>query len=778
MRKAPLVPSVISHYKILSKLGEGGMGVVYKAHDTKLDRFVALKFLPASIVTDQDEIARFEREAKAISALNHPCIATIYDIDEADGKKFLVLEYISGGTLKSQLNKRKTVDQEWSISEVIDYGIQMADGLAHAHRHGIVHRDIKSDNVMMTDEGKVKITDFGLAKLRGTIHVTRTGSTVGTLAYIAPEQLRGEEIDNRADLFSFGVVMYEMAALRLPFRGEHEAALTYSIANEDPASVRTLRKEMPSELDRIIMKCLQKDRMSRYQNAEEIAADLRGLQQKTVNPERPGSGIRRTRLSWIVVAAITVLGAVGIFLFLPTNRFPEANSKTIAVLPFANMNGNPEEEFFSDGITEDILTQLSKIADLSVISRTSVMQYKATKKNIHEIGRELNAGVILEGSVRRAGDQVRIVAQLIDVKSDKHLWADTYDREYKQVFAIQSEIAQKIASSLQAKLSMAEKERLSNPSTTNVEAYNDYLQGRYFVDLRTKEDLEKAVGCFERAMKIDPNYARAWAGLAAAHCVQANNGYVQLEDGYAKARKEIEKALELDPNLAEAHAIIGSIKNLYDWDWPGAEASLKRALDLDPGNTSAMLALAALTADLGRFDEAITLYRKAITLDPLRTGAYIELSTITYCVGRLEEAEEAASKGLLLNPHYPSAHEWLGEIYLVQSKLEEALAEMQRETDGAYRFEGLALVYHAMRKIKEADSALTELINRYQDVGAYQIAEVFSYRGESDKAFEWLDRAYRQRDGGVAFLKIDPLLVDIRKDPRYMKLMKKMKLPL
>jgi TolB-like protein/lipopolysaccharide biosynthesis regulator YciM len=631
---------------------------------------------------------------------------------------------------------------------------------------------------MMTDEGKVKITDFGLAKLRGTKHVTRTGSTVGTLAYIAPEQLRGEEIDNRADLFSFGVVMYEMAALRLPFRGEHEAALTYSIANEDPASVRTLRKDLPPELDRIIMKCLQKDRMSRYQNAEEIAVDLRGLQQKAVNPETPGSGIRRTRLPWIVVAAIIVLGAVGIFLFLPTNRGSEANSKTIAVLPFANMNGDPEEEFFSDGITEDILTQLSKIADLSVISRTSVMQYKATKKNIHEIGRELNAGVILEGSVRRAGDQVRIVAQLIDVKSDKHLWADTYDREYKQVFAIQSEIAQKIASSLQAKLSTAEKERLSNPSTTNVEAYNAYLQGRYFVDLRTKEDLEKAVGCFERAMKIDPNYARAWAGLAEAHSVQANFSYVQLDDGYAKARKEIERALELDPNLAETHATVGSMKEFYDWDWPGAEASLKRALDLDPGNTDAMLGLADLNADLGRFDEAITLNRKALKLDPLRTGAYVTLSNFTYCVGRLEEAEGAVSKGLLLNPRYPWAHEMLGEIYLAQSKLEQALAEMQRETEGGYRLTGLALVYHAMGRIKESDSALTELVKGYQHSGAYQIAEVFSYRGKSDKAFEWLDRAYRQRDGGLPFLKIDPLLVDIRKDPRYMKLMKKMKLPL
>jgi serine/threonine protein kinase/Tfp pilus assembly protein PilF len=773
-----MIGQTISHYTILEKLGEGGMGVVYKAHDTKLDRYVALKFLPQQITVSEEDKARFLQEAKAISALNHTNIATIFDIDDADGKKFLVLEYISGGTMKSQLNRRKTADQELSISEVIGYSIQMAEGLAHAHRHGIVHRDIKSDNVMLTDEGKVKITDFGLAKLRGTTQLTRTGSTIGTLAYMAPEQLRGEEIDHRADLFSFGVVMYEMAALRLPFRGEHEAALTYSIANEDPASVSSHRKDIPQELDQIIMKCLQKDRASRYQSAAEIAEDLRALQQKATNPAKQGARMRRGRLHWTVAAAIIVLGTIGIFLFMPASHPTGANSKTIAVLPFNNLTEQKEDEYFSDGITEDILTQLSKIADLSVISRTSVMQYKGTKKNIHEIGKELNAGMILEGSVRRAGDQVRIVAQLIDVSSDKHLWADTYDREYKQVFVIQSEIAQRIASSLQAKLSTAEKERLANPVTTDIEAYNDYLQGRYFVGLRTEEDYEKAVGCFQRAMKIDPNYARAWAGLAMAHSGQADNGFVPVENGYAKARKEIQKALGLDPNLAEAHAIIGSMKMNYDWDWPGAEASLRRALDLEPGNTTAMRYETVLFSFLGRFDEALALSHRAIALDPISTRVYVRLCNIAYFAGQLEEAEGAIRKALELSPQYQQAHETLGEIYLAQSKPEKALAEMQRETERPVQLCGLALVYHAMRKNNEADSALAELVKGYQDVDAYQIAEVFSYRREPDKAFDWLERAYKQRDAGLAFMKVDPLLHNIRKDTRYEELMKKMKLPL
>ena len=771
-----MIGTTISHYKILEKLGEGGMGVVYKAHDTKLDRDVALKFLPQQITVSEEDKDRFLQEAKAISALNHPNIATIHDIDELDGHKCLVLEYIPGGTLKSKLKYLKSEDKEFSLAEVLDYGIQAAEALAHAHRRLIVHRDVKTDNLMLTDEGKLKLTDFGLAKLRGSVQVTKAGTTVGTAAYMSPEQIRGEEIDQRSDIFSFGVVLYELLTSHLPFRGEFETALSYSILNENAPPVKSLRKDAPEALEKVINQCLEKEKTKRYQSTDDLVAELRKVQQEITATVTIVA--KQSRVPWIIAAFIAVLAVTGIFVFYPKSAPTVANSKTIAVLPFNNLTEQKEDEYFSDGITEDILTQLSKIADLSVISRTSVMQYKGTKKNIHEIGKELNAGMILEGSVRRAGDQVRIVAQLIDVNSDKHLWADTYDREYKQIFAIQSEIAQRIASSLQAKLSVAEKERLVNSPTTNVEAYNAFLQGRYFTDLRTREDLQKSIVCYERALKMDPNYARAWAGLAMAHSGQADDGFVPVEEGYAKARKEIEKALELDPNLAEAHAIMGNMKMYYDRDWSGAEASLRRALDLEPGNTTAMLHEGRLAANLGRFDEAISLSRRAIVLDPLRTLAYVRLGSVAYSAGRWEEAEGAIRKTLELSPRYFDAHETLGEIYLAQSRLEDALAEMQKETDRGWHLYGLALAYHAMRKTTESDSALAEFIRGYQDVDAYQIAEVFAYRREPDKAFDWLERAFKQRDAGLASMKIDLLLDNIRKDPRYEALMKKMKLPL
>jgi TolB-like protein/lipoprotein NlpI len=630
---------------------------------------------------------------------------------------------------------------------------------------------------MLTREGNVKITDFGVAKLRGAADLTKAGSTIGTLAYMAPEQLRGEDVDQRSDLFSLGVVLYEMATLHLPFRGEHEAALMYSIANEEPTPVSSLRPDFPAALEHVIAKCLNKDRTLRYQSADEIGADLRACQHQSTGTGKAMVVKERSRLPWIA-GAIAVLAAIGLYLFMPASHPARANSKTIAVLPFRNLTEQKEEEYFSDGITDDILTQLSKIADLKVISRTSMMQYKGTKKSLKEIGSELNAGVILEGSVRRSENQIRIVAQLIDANNDEHLWADTYDREYTHVFAIQSEIAQKIAASLQANLSAAEKERLAHPATANVDAYNAYLKGSYFVDRRSKEDYERAIGSFEQALTIDPNYARAWVGLARVHSSQADRGYVPVDEGYAKARMEAGKALELDPILAEAHAIMGWVRMSYDWDWNGADAAYKQALELDPGNPDVVGGSATLATTLGRFDEAMRLFRRAIELDPIRVRTHFNLGVAAYRAGRWEEAETAYRTVLELNPQFPSAHNYLGQVYLSQSKPKEALAEMHKEPEPFRHLYGLALAYCATGMQKEADAALAEVIDKNQDDAAFQIAEIYAYRRETDKAFKWLERAYKQRDGGLAEMKGDPLLRSIEGDSRYAEFMKKMKLPL
>ncbi len=772
-----MIGQTLSHYRILEKLGEGGMGVVFKAQDTKLDRVVALKFLPTGVVSTPEDISRFEQEAKAISALNHPNIATIHDIDEAGGKKFLVLEFISGGTLKDKITRLSSEGKELTFAEVIDNGIQIAEGLAHAHKHHIIHRDMKSDNLMLTSEGTVKITDFGLAKLRNSRELTRSGSTVGTVAYMAPEVIQGGEADARSDIFSLGIVLFQMVTGRTPFRGEHEAAVMYSIANEEPTPLKLLRSNVPEALDQIITKCLQKDNLLRYQSASDIVIALRTLQNETTSVVKTVVVHQHTKLPWMFAAGLLILGVIGVYLFIPVSHHT-TNSKTIAVLPFANLSPQKDEEYLSDGMTEDILTHLMKIADLRVISRTTMMQYKGVKKSLKEIASELKAGVVLEGSVRRAGDQIRIVAQLIDAASDQHLWAETYDREFKQVFAIQSEIAQKIASSLQAKLSPEVEELLTNPPTVSTEAYTAYLQGRYFLDRKTKDDMEKAISYFEQALKLDPNYALAWVGLSLAHGTQADYSYVTVDEGYGPARREGEKALALDPNIADAHTNMGWIHKNYDLDWAAADKSFRRAVELEPRNAAAVRGASSLALTMGRFDEAIALGQRAVELDPLLPAGYYNLGSFEYYAGKLSNAEASFTKALELWPEYPVAHMWLGRVYLAQSKPEVALVTIQKEPDPMWRTQGLALAYHALGKKREADKTLAAFIEQYSTPAGFQIAEVYAYRGEPDKAFEWLERAFTQRDGGFSIMKGNPLMRSIEKDPRYAAFMKKVKLPL
>jgi serine/threonine protein kinase/tetratricopeptide (TPR) repeat protein len=770
-----MVGSTVSHYKILEKLGEGGMGVVYKAHDTKLDRNVALKFLPTNIISSADDIARFEQEAKAISALNHQNIATIFDVDDAEGRKFLVLEFIPGGTLKSKIKKLKSEDKEFSIADVIDCGTRMAEGLAHAHKHHIVHRDIKSDNVMLTEEGIVKITDFGLAKLQGASHLTRTGSTVGTLAYMAPEQLRGEDIDHRADLFSLGVVLYEMTTSRLPFRGEHDAALTYSIANEEPLSVKSLRQSVPPALETIIMKCLQKDRTLRYQTADEIAADLGRLRHETIGSVKTVVATERSKLPWIIAAAV-VLAAAGVYLFMPSAKNVQNNEevKTIAVLPFSDMSPNRDQEYFSDGLSEEVLNVLAKNPKLRVTSRTSAFSFKGTNTDIKTIASKLNVKHILEGSVRKSGNALRITAQLIDVETDAHLWSDTYDGTMDNVFAVQDTISRSVAEALNIALLGKEDVR----KNSSPEAYNAYLLGNHFFDLRGRENLEKSIGYYKYALSIDSNYAHAWERLAAVHSTQADNGYVAVDEGYRQARQEAERALGLDPNLADAHVRMGWIQLSYDWNWSGADESYRRALELDPGNAGVISAAASLSRTRGRSEEAILLLYRAVELDPVRPIGYNNLGVQTYSAGLLDESLAAFRKVLELNPEYPGAHMNIGRVYLEKRKPDSALAEMMAEPQSAWQMCGLALVYFARGNKEEASNVLAQFIKEYENDAAYQIAEIYAYWGDVDKSFEWLERAYKQRDGGLSEMKADPLLRNIEKDPRYAAFMRKMKLPL
>ena len=440
-----MIGKTISHYCILEKLGEGGMGVVYKARDTKLDRIVALKFLPPGLVASSEDVARFKQEAKAISSLSHPHIATIHDIEETTDQQFLVLEYLSGGTLKTKVQHLATTGKTLPLRDIIEYGLDIAEGLAHAHRHGITHRDVKTENIMLTEEGAIKITDFGLARIHGSVHLTKSGSTLGTVAYMSPEQIRGEDADHRSDLFSFGVILFELVTGRLPFRGEHEAAMSYSIVNEDPLPLGSSDAIISSSLGNVIYRCLEKNKEKRYQAAEEIAADLRKIQMEISGYAIPATLVGKlSRRSWLIASASVILIVMGIYVFVPS-KLSSVDAHSIAVLPFRNYSTEKENDIFSDGITEEVTTQLAMLRKLKVMSHRSMMQYKGTKHSLKDIGKELGVSLILDGSVRRDGHQIRVDAQLIDVASDNHLWAQIYDREFTQIFTIQKEIAEDIA---------------------------------------------------------------------------------------------------------------------------------------------------------------------------------------------------------------------------------------------------------------------------------------------------------------------------------------------
>lgn len=624
-----MIGQTISHYKILAKLGEGGMGVVYKAQDTRLDRTVALKFLPEHLLNDSSAKARFIQEAKGASAINHQNITTIHDIGEVDGKSFIAMEYLEGKTVK------ELAKENLKLNQVLEIAVQITEGLAAAHKKEIVHRDIKSENIMLTKDDVVKIMDFGLAKLKDASGLTKTGATAGTLAYMSPEQTRGEEVDHRSDLFSFGVVLYEMIAGKLPFAEEHQAAVVYSIAHENPAPLARYKSNVPEGLQRIVDKALKKDKNLRYQNVADVLADLKGLQK-----EPTSDGVE-----------------------------PAPKRKMLAVLPFENL-GPAEDEYFADGITDEIITNLAKISGLGVISRTSAIKYKKTDKSLRQIASELGVDYVLEGTIRwdksGSANRVRITPQLIGVKDDTHLWAETYDRVLEQIFALQSDIAEKVAKALHIALLGPEQRHLEARPTDNLEAYNYYLRGvDYYNRGYTEKDYQLAAEMYQKAIEIDPTFALAYAKLSLVHTLKYWKYLDRTEERLRKAKEVVDKALQLNPHLPEAHLSLGYYYYHGNLDYNVALEQFDIALKNQPNNAELLSAIGYVQRRQGKFDQAVANHIKSAELDPCSAVRALDVGATYVHMRNYPEAERYFDRAISLAPDWILPYYFKALLYVI-----------------------------------------------------------------------------------------------------------------
>lgn len=776
-----MIGAAFSHYKIVEKLGEGAMGVVYKAEDTKLDRFVALKFFPADLTANIKQKERFIREAKAASALDHTNICTIHEIGKTeDGRTFICMPFYNGETLMEKIGRGPL-----RLEEAIDYSIQVARGMEKVHEKGIVHRDIKPQNLIVTVDNVVKIVDFGLAKLAGAKRLTLQGITVGTLGYMSPEQARGGEVTRQADIWSSGVVLYEMITGRLPFNGDNPQAVIYSILNEEPEPVTGLRPNVPLELERIINKCLSKECANRYRSFDELIADLSLLNKK------PGSAadanekpvVKKApvkfspRIIFPVILAAMII-SVFVYLFFVKNKGAEIS---IAVLPFEDMSPDGQQEYFCDGMVEELITALSRVEGLNVTSRTSTFQFKGKKLDIREIGERLNVKNVLEGSVRRAGKRVRITAQLIDAADGYHLWSDAFEREFEfdDVFKIQDEITKKIVKSLEIKLSVKGERPLIKRYTKNAEAYELYLKGRYFWEKRLPEDMRKGIDFFIKAIEKDPDYALAHVGLANSYFFLANYSILPPKDVMPVAKAAVLKALEIDDTLAEAHNWLAIVK-LYEWDWQAAEREFKRAIELSPALIVAHEWYAKCLAVTNRVEESLAAIKRTAKIAPFSISTQIAIGRHLYYARKYDAASRQFKKVLKLEQDNHLALTHLGQAYVKMSMFREAIdcfekAKTITKGKDTACLSGLGYAFGMSGKKEDALKTLEELNNlasqRYVDP-AY-IAAIYIGIGDKDNAFQSLEEAYICRSNWMKYLLVEHMFEPLHDDPRFVALVKK-----
>jgi serine/threonine protein kinase/tetratricopeptide (TPR) repeat protein len=744
-------------YEIIGPLGAGGMGEVYRGRDSRLGREVAIKVLPAAVASSPDRLARFEREARAIARLNHPNIVTIHSVEDENEIRFLTMELVEGQTL-SMLVSRGGMP----LSKLLDLAIPLTDALVAAHEKGVIHRDLKPGNVMVTREGRVKVMDFGLAKMMSDVPaaasqvsltvtadhpISGEGNALGTPPYMAPEQLRGEAVDARSDLFSLGIILHELASGRRPFTGNTDVEIASAILRDAPEPLGRTRADLPQDLESLIGQCLEKDPRERIQTAMDVNNALRRMRKTLAGgePEKPGSDKRAS----------------------------------IAVLAFANRSASVDDEYFSDGLADELLNVLSKIKGLRVTARASSFHFKGKNTPVAEIGKTLNVATLLDGSVRKAGNRIRVSVQLVNVADSSHLWSETYDRTLDDIFAVQDDIAQSVVKELRTTLlgeeadsdaSGAARAEISAAAAgrgTDPEAHRLFLQGRYLYSQITKGGLTTGIEMLKRAVALDPSHALAWATLGMAYPWAAGTGLMPPDEGMNLGREAAQRALAIEPNLAEGHTALGLVQHWYEYDWSGAGASFTRALELAPGSADALQAAGMLEYCLARYDRALELLKRSMDADPLSMIGPSYVASVLHSVGRLKEAEIETRAMLARSTSSTRGRGRLALVILDQGRTEEALAEANAESLDMTKVWSLSIVYWTLGRRSESDEALAILERDHADGAAFQVAEVRAVRGEYDAAFEWLQRALEGRDAGVALVKVSPRLHALHGDSRW-----------
>ena len=787
-----MIGQTISHYRILEQIGAGGMGVIYKAHDSRLDRAVALKFLPEKLAQEPQALERFRREARAASTLNHPGICTIYDIGEQDGRAFIAMEFIDGETLGTHIHGRPL-----PLQEILKLAIQITEALDAAHAEGIIHRDIKPANIFVTKRGQAKVLDFGLAKLvpKGVAGTDSDfvsqppdshsiiGIISGTPSYMSPEQVRGDDLDARTDIFSLGLVLYEMATGRQAFGGDTGGTIIEAVLTRLPVPVRAINPDIPPRLEEIIDKALRKDRDQRYQHAADMLAELQRLKRGTESGEEDAesaltpptsrvslTGKRRSRRSLLQTGSLR----------------PERVSKIIdslAVLPFENASRDPEHEYLSDGIAGSLINILATVPKLRVMAQSTVFRYKGRGIDPQAVGRDLNVRAVLTGRMMQSGGSLRIGVELVDVATGTQLWGAQYDRKPGDIFAIQDEISNEISGKLRLQLTRAEKKRLTRRHTDDAEAYRLYLKGRHHWSRWTEEGFYKAIEYFQQAVVRDPSYALAYTGLADSYVLLGWNSYLPPNDAFPKGKVAAMTALQLEPDLGEAHTPLAAVLWLYDWKWQEAQTEFKRSLELNPTYPTANHWHAEYVMTMGRQLEAIAKMKNSQELDPLSLIISVAIGWASYMARQYDEAIEQLLRTVELDPNYPVTYWILGLLYRKTGRYELAITEGEKGVNlsggSPLMRAALAHSYGESGKTREALHLLDDLtkLAKRKYVAPYFFAGIYIGLGEYDRAIEYLEKSYEERSHWLIYLHLDPSMDGLRDNSRFQDLLTRVGLP-